>query len=309
NREHRIADTDEGAEKGRRRHSSRSTVLLHMRLTFSPRVFVRSIILFLTLLLVAVIVLSHLPAPVLRQLIFWWITRPPDPTPSPPTILAPRGELPTTTVGLMEWALNEGDRYYPVGSGFLLGLDDGTVVGVTTAHSVGDVGDPGNPLQRIALGIAGRDGFVAEFGTLYGSPGVPRTGDDMTVDYVLLKLDGTIDPNFVLTPDPRGAPQPGERVSLFSGLGDGAGGLRILEGTVQSVEPNAVWVLMDRSEYPGGLSGSPLLSQHTGQVIGMAIATAPRGDRYRIGFHPIGSIVAQAESAVGFPMIADYQRK
>jgi hypothetical protein len=131
----------------------------------------------------------------------------------------------------------------------------------------------------------------------------------MSVDFVLLKTDGNIDSNLVLTPDPRGAPQPGERVSLYSGLGDGTGGLRILEGTVQSVEPTAVWVLMDPSEYPGGMSGSPLLSQHTGQVIGMAIATAPRGGRHRIGFHPIGSIVAQAESAVNFPMIADYQRK
>ena len=280
-----------------------------MRLTFTPKVFLRSIIIFLIAVVAALVAVALLPTPILQRLVFLWITRPPDPTPSLPTILAPRGELPTTTVGLMEWALNDGGQYYPVGSGFLLKLDDGTVVGVTTSHSVGDLGDPGNSLRRIALGIAGHEGFVVEFDTLYGSPGVPRTGDDMSVDFVLLKTDGNIDSNLVLTPDPRGAPQPGERVSLYSGLGDGTGGLRILEGTVQSVEPTAVWVLMDPSEYPGGMSGSPLLSQHTGQVIGMAIATAPRGGRHRIGFHPIGSIVAQAESAVNFPMIADYQRK
>ncbi len=280
-----------------------------MRLTFTPKVFLRSIIVFLIAVVAALVAVALLPTPILQRLVFLWITRPPDPTPSLPTILAPRGELPTTTVGLMEWALNDGGQYYPVGSGFLLKLDDGTVVGVTTSHSVGDIGDPGNSLRRIALGIAGREGFVVEFDTLYGSPGVPRTGDDMSVDFVLLKTNGNIDSNLVLTPDPRGAPQPGERVSLYSGLGDGTGGLRILEGTVQSVEPTAVWVLMDPSEYPGGMSGSPLLSQHTGQVIGMAIATAPRGGRHMIGFHPIGSIVAQAESAVNFPMIANYQRK
>jgi hypothetical protein len=176
---------------------------------------------------------------------------PPDPTPPPPTIFAPRGELPAGPVGLQEWARYRGEAYSRVRSGFLILLNDGTIVGVTTAHSV-LIGDPDHPLEQIALAVAGQSDFVAEFDTLWGQPGQPRTGGDMTVDYVLLQADQPIDSSFVLAPDPRGAPQPGERVSLFSGLGDGHGGRRILEGTVQSVDDMAVWVLMDDLFNPAG---------------------------------------------------------
>ena len=129
----------------------------------------------------------------------------------------------------------------------------------------------------------------------------------MTVDYVLLQADQPVDLGFVLTPDPRGAPQSGERVSLFSGLGDGHGGRRILEGTVQSVSDVAVWVLMDELFNPGLMSGSPFVSQHTGQVVGMTIAVNPRGGRLLLGVHPIGSIVQLAESATEFPKFREYR--
>jgi len=235
------------------------------------------------------------------------IGRPPDPTPLPPTILAPRGELPAGPIGLQEWAQYRGEAYSLAGSGFLIPLSDGAVVGVTTAHSV-SIGDPDRPLEQIALGVAGQTDFVAECDTLWGRPGQPRTGEDMTVDYVLLQADQQIESCFVLRPDPRGAPQPGERVSLFSGLGDGHGGRRILEGTVQSVSDTTVWVLMDKLFNPGLMSGSPFVSQHTGQVVGMAISISPRGNRLLLGAHPIGSIVQLAESAAEFPKISEYRR-
>jgi len=229
--------------------------------------------------------------------------RPPDPTPPSPTILAPRGELPTGPVGLQGWARHRGQADSPTVHGFLIRLSDGEIVGVTTAHGF-LLGDPDHPLERIALGVAGQTHFVIEFDTLRGWPGQPRTGADMTVDYMLLQADQPIDSRFVLTPDPRGVPQPGERVSLFSGSGDSPGGQRILEGTVQSVSDTAVWVLMDKFFNPGGMSGSPFVSQHTGQVVGMAIAISPQGGRLLLGVHPIGSIVQLAESATEFPKIS-----
>jgi hypothetical protein len=193
------------------------------------------------------------------------------------------------------------------GSGFLLRLDSGDVVGVTTAHSV-PLGNPDHPVERIALRVAGEPDLLAEFDRLHGRPGQPRTGGDMTVDYVLLHGDQVIDPGFVLVPDPRGAPQPGERVVLCSGQGDGGGGPRVLEGTVQSVGDTAVWVLMDGLFDPGLMSGSPVLSAHTGQAVGMAIATSPRRGQLLIGLHPIGSIVRLAGSATGYPSMVEFQR-
>jgi hypothetical protein len=236
-----------------------------------------------------------------------WIGPPPGPTPPPPTVLAPRGEMPGGPVGLQEWVQVRGEEYRLAGSGFFLVLDSGEVVGVTTAHSV-PLGDPDRPVDRIGLRVAGQADLVAEFDTLWGQPGQPRTGEDLTVDYVLLHADGALDAGLALVPDPRGAPQPGERVSLWSGQGDGHGSQRVLEGTVQSAGETAVWVLMDEFFSPGMMSGSPLVSQHTGQAVGMAIAVSPRRSRLLVGAHPIGSIVQLAASATDFPRMSEFRR-
>jgi len=234
------------------------------------------------------------------------IGRPPGPTPLPSTIIAPRGELPAGPVGLQEWVQYRGGSYGLAGSGFLLLLSDGEIVGVTTAHSV-SFGDPDRPPERIALRVAGRTDCVAEFDTLWGRPGRPLTPEDLTIDYVLLQATRSIEPCFVLAPDLRGAPQPGERVALFSGLGDPHGGRRVLEGTVQSVGDTGVWVLMDELFNPSLMSGSPFVSLHTGRVVGMVVAVTPRRNRLLMGMHPIGSIVGLAESADEFPKMSEYR--
>ncbi len=234
--------------------------------------------------------------------------RPLDPTPPPQVILAPRGELPIGPGGLMEFA-RYGDSDFGVGCGFVLQLNSGSLIGVTTAHSL-SFNNTATPLQRIAFGVVNRSGYVAIFDTLWGTPGVARSGEDMTIDYVLLKpIDmASIDRSLVLQPDPRGAPQPGERVALFSGLGDGQDGRKIFEGTVQSVDITAVLVLMDDSFDPSGMSGSPFVSEYTGRVVGMTIATSYRANRVLLSLHPIGSIVRLAEAATQFPKIVDYCR-
>ncbi len=226
--------------------------------------------------------------------------QPPDPTPPPPAILAPRGEMPGGPVGLQEWAQYRGESYVMTGSGFFIRLTGDEIVGVIAAHSVAF--NPDRPLERIGLRVVDQADFVAECDTLRGPPGQPRTGADMTVDYVLMQPGGPVEPASVLTPDSRGAPQPGERVSLFSGL-DG----RILEGTVQSVDDVAVWVLMDETFNPNSMSGSPFVSQHTGQVVGMLIAFTPRRTRLLMGVHPIGSLVRLAESATGSIEMGEYR--
>jgi hypothetical protein len=67
-----------------------------------------------------------------------------------------------------------------------------------------------------------------------------------------------------------------------------------------------VWVAMDGWFSPGLLSGSPVVSQHTGQAVGMAIAVSLRRYRLFLGLHPIGSIVRLAESATEFPVLPAY---
>jgi hypothetical protein len=142
---------------------------------------------------------------------------------------------------------------------------------------------------------------------LRGEPGNARTGEDMTIDYVLLNVptDYSLQPDMILDPDPRGLPQAGERVILYSLVSDQG---HAFQGAVLSADPTAAWVVMDEAFDPSGLSGSPFVSQHTGKVIGMAIATTKRGGKVLLGLHPIGSLVAKATAAQTFPKIADYRR-
>ncbi len=225
--------------------------------------------------------------------------------PPVPTLNVPRGALPTAAVGLVDWTRYGAEAYHPVGRGFLFRVAAGQVVGVTTAHSLSFNTQP--PLRNIALAQGEWSNLLIEFDTLRGEPGNARTGEDMTIDYVLLNvpIDRSIDPALILDPDSRGLPQAGERVALYSLINDQP---HVFQGAVLSVEPTAVWVVMDDSFEPSGLSGSPFLSLHTGKVIGMAIATTKRGGKVLLGLHPIGSLVEKAEAAQTFPKIADYRR-
>lgn len=225
--------------------------------------------------------------------------------PAVPTLTAPRSALPTAPVGLVEWTRYGAGDYRPVGRGFLFRLPGGKIVGVTTAHSLSFNSQP--PLRNITLAQGEWSRPVIEFDALRGEPGTARTGEDMTIDYVLLDapIERLIDPALILDPDPRGRPEVGERVALYSLVDDQP---RVFQGAVLSADPGAVWVVMDEAFDPSGLSGSPFLSQHTGKVIGMAIATTKHGGKVLLGLHPIGSLVEKARAALTFPKIADYRK-
>lgn len=227
------------------------------------------------------------------------------PTPPPPTLTAPRGELPPGHAGLEEWA-QYADGAGAIGSGFLLRLETGGLVGVTTAHSLYLSGWLGRRLESLAFRRPQSSDTAAVFTRFHGAPGRVFTGHNFALDYVLLSPEGSVDEALALTPDPRGAPEPGERVVLYSGLGDGQGGPRPLTGTVTTVGEAAIWVQMDEFFEAGGMSGSPLLSAHTGRVVGMAIS-AGHNAPLLVGFHPIESLATKARQAETFPSLDEYR--
>jgi hypothetical protein len=237
----------------------------------------------------------------------WGTTSIPS-TPPPPLIMAPSGELPEGVVGLGLWAQDRGSGYEPAwASGFLLELEDGRVIGLTAAHNLFQ-GNPDRSLERIGLAVNGRSDLILDAETYFGPPGVPFEEQDFSADYVLLQADQA-DPAFILQPDERGLPQPGERITLFSGLGGGHGNPRPWQGTVLSADSKAVMLLMDWGRWnPAGMSGSPVISQHTGKVVGMTIAAGLRRTRWMIGINPIGNLVQRAQAAQEFPKISEFHR-
>jgi hypothetical protein len=228
---------------------------------------------------------------------------PPDgPLPPLSTLTIPRGELPAEHVGLSEWAKYEGEGERLVGSGFFFILRDGTVIGATAAHSLA-LRSANTHLNQVAFTAPGNGQIRYELSALYGIPGKPRWGPNMNGDYVLLQTKGGIDPNLVLTPDPRGEPEPGERVVLYSGLGE-----LTYWGTVHTADAKGVWLLMDNPFEPGRMSGSPILSAHTGNLVGMALAAAYRELGLFIGITSIENLVGHAERAELFPSLAEFTR-
>ncbi len=255
-------------------------------------------------LLALIVVLLMVPAALVLRGADWF--SPPIEVPPPPVIAAPRGPLPVGAVGLVEQVQYGSGAYASVGRGFILRLSDGRLIGVTTAHSVSFGAQP--PLKRVALVEPAQSVPILTADRLHGEPGTARSGGDMTVDYVLLVVppDAAIDPALIVQPDLRSLPQPGERVTLYTRL---SGQPRTFEGSIISAEAHAVWAVMDDDFEPGGLSGSPFISQHTGGVVGMLIAATRRGGRLLLGLHPIGSLVQRAEAAEVFPKIEAYRRR
>ena len=93
----------------------------------------------------------------------------PPEVPADTVIAAPRGPLPDSAGGLVEWTRYDEGGFNPVGRGFLFRLpngpgDDALVVGVTTAHSLSFGVQP--PLRNIALALHERTQPVIEFDTL-----------------------------------------------------------------------------------------------------------------------------------------------
>jgi hypothetical protein len=258
-------------------------------------------------LILATILLAFVAVGVYLYFVQFSVNIPTGPKPPPPTILVPEGTPPETQVGLKEWAKYGATDYVPVGNGFFLVLEDGRVIGVTTAHSVSTF-DSNHSLAKLAFSMGWEPGFLAEMDTLYGEPGKPRYGRDMTIDFILLRVDVPVDPILVLRPDPRGEPQAGEKILLYSGLGDDPGVLSAYPGTIQDVDKNGAWAVMEDNFHPEGMSGSPFISTHTGKVVGMAITAANRNGRLYIGMHTIGSLVEKAMGAESFPLIRDFSQ-
>ena len=225
------------------------------------------------------------------------------PTPQPPTIQAPQGPLPEAWVGLEARALYRGQSPALAGSAFLFSLGDGLVVAATAAHMFAlDTG-----LEAIALSLPGEPVPLLEINKLRGEPGRPRLlGANLTGDYLLLQVEAAVPLELVLTPDDRGEPQPGERVAIFAGVGESAADRTPLEGTILKVNRDGAWAVMDDAFEPGLMSGSPIVSLHTGDVVGMALVAGEREGHTVIGMHPIGSLVEKASEATVLIPLAGY---
>lgn len=231
---------------------------------------------------------------------------PAGPTPLPVTPVAPVGALPTAHVGLALWARYDFGEQMG-GTGFFLRLPDDTVVAVAAAHSLIPAWLRSVTLrEQASLNFpAPREFALAEF---YGPPGRPTNLRVMAGDYTLLVAPPAIAqtaPELILTPDPRGYPEVGERVRLVCAtVALQPDGRCQMDATVTHVDLDGIWIALDANFDAVGSSGGPVLSLHTGHVIGTVSAGMLRGgDPQRLALNPIAAILQAAlETRQPLPM-------
>ncbi|GMR10884.1 MAG: hypothetical protein BMS9Abin28_1708 [Anaerolineae bacterium] len=248
--------------------------------------------------LVALVALSALVFVAYRSLPRLLPEIPYGPTPLPPAITAFRGNLPVGWPGMEAYATYEGSEPVPAGSAFIFRLPSGGTAAAAAAHSF----DLARGLQSVRLSL---DESSIQLEVLHGMPGEPRTFSmNLTNDYVLFAVKEEDAPVVILEPDERGIPQPGERIVLYPGFG-AENGKRW--GTILESDRNGAWAVMDEAFEPGMMSGSPIVSYHTGRVVGMAVAAGLREGHTVIGMHPIGSLVEKGLEAVDDIPLSEYE--
>ncbi len=222
------------------------------------------------------------------------------PTPRAPTITALRGNLPTGWPGLATRATYTGSEPVLSGSGFIFRLPAGGTVAAAAAHSFDLAGE----LQSVEFS---HEENSIKLDVLHGDPGQPRTlSMNLTNDYVLFSVQENDLIGEVLEPDERGFPQPGERILLYPGFGAEHGERW---GTILESDRKGAWAIMDEAFDPGLMSGSPVVSFHSGRVVGMALAAGLREGHTVIGIHPIGSLVEKGVEAVDFIPLSEYEQQ
>ena len=78
--------------------------------------------------------------------------------------------------------------------------------------------------------------------------------------------------------DPRTAIDPNERVYFHDKCAFAQKGYAVLEGAVIKTAPEQYQVMLDQDIKPESQSGSPVISQTTGKVIGIVAGTSESGD-------------------------------
>jgi hypothetical protein len=190
--------------------------------------------------------------------------QPPSPPPDKPILFQP----------LFIWRTG---RPTPQGTGFFAKAPDERVAAVTSSHFL-DLHGPAL-LEARWLDIR-TQAPVATFKLSWGPPGTGGTATptlDLRQDYLLLPVQDRVPGDQVLELDPRAQPEVGERIWFPNKDKTAPLGYQMVTGTVVAARVQYVSVILDQPIALVSQSGSPIISQATGRVIG----TLSRGGRER----------------------------
>jgi hypothetical protein len=213
----------------------------------------------------------------------------------------------------------EGSEPTYQGTGFFVKAPNGKIAAVTSAHFIER---DGPPLQQVKWLDVKSHEPVATFSKSWGPPGhegrvtitripgpdgspVPNSVFmDQRSDYLLMPGPEKLPAGLVLELDPRTSIKPGERIWFHDKDGMTAQGYEIIEGSVVQAPPNEYTIDLDREIKPQSQSGSPVISQLTGKVIGTVAAIHANGGRV-LYLTPSCSILGALKKDDSFPLLRD----
>jgi hypothetical protein len=182
------------------------------------------------------------------------------------------------------------------GTGFFAKLPDAQVLGVSSAHFL----EFNGPQLLTAEWLDVCDGHVvSEFESARGKPGRQGTYEplNMRPDYLIIVPKTPPPAESLLEFDERNLPDIGEPVWLPDKNPRLPRGYRLVEGTVIEATYEYIKVQFDDSINPQSQSGSPVISQVTGKVLGTWAAGRRAEGRIFIYLAPANSILNAATRA------------
>jgi hypothetical protein len=195
------------------------------------------------------------------------------------------------------------------GTGFLAKAPDGRIAAVTSAHLI----DPQGPalLEARWLDIRTRTPvavFTRSWGAI-GRGGTDAPAYDLRSDYLLLPVQVPVPADQVLELDPRSLPEVRERVWFPNKDQAAPLGYRVIPGTVTAAESKYLTVVLDQPLALTSQSGSPVISQTSGQVIGTLSRGGREGRRTVLLLTPAAALLAALTNSLDFRPLRQGSRR
>jgi hypothetical protein len=154
------------------------------------------------------------------------------------------------------------------GTGSFIRAPNGKIIGLTSAHFINFSGP--QLLKVNWLDIKTKK-IIATSVKSWGMPGHEGSYEplDLSLDYLLLLVEGDIDSQSILEMDSRSNIAVGERIWFPNKDAQAKEGYDLIEGKVSKTNPAYIFVKLDKKIDLQSRSGTPIISQSTGKVIGI----------------------------------------
>lgn len=190
------------------------------------------------------------------------------------------------------------------GTGSFIKTSSGCIIGVTSAHFINFSGP--KLLKVDWLDIRTKK-TIATSVKSWGMPGHEGCYNplDLRSDYILMIIEGNVHSQNILEIDLRNLVEIGERIWFPNKNPKEHRGYDLIEGTISEVKNTHLIVVLDQIIDLQSRSGTPIISQCTGKVIGILTGGGEKNGNTFLYLVPSLAIYRMLLEAQQFPLLQD----